>query len=111
MSKKQNPQSQPKRNKELDITKGVVLYDNILLRPIIMEQSGVVLRPQQYEDKPEYGEVVAVGEGRIFDNGTVIPLKVKVGDKVLFQKYSYVKVRSMGEDFLLIREEDVYIVL
>lgn len=100
-----------KESKELDITKGKVLYDNILLRPIVMEASGGVLRPQGYDDKPEFGEVVAVGEGRIFDNGTVIPLKVKVGDKVLFQKYSYVKVRSNGEDFLLIREEDVFIIV
>lgn len=92
------------------IRSGLVLYDNIVVKPIVETQSGEVYKPQNYEDKPEIGEVVAMGEGRIFDNGTIIPLKVKLGDKVLFQKYSAVKVRENGEDLLLIREEDVYVV-
>ena len=101
--------SQP--NKEFDIVGGRVLYDNILVSPIVQDRSGSVLRPQQYEDKIELGEVVAVGEGRIFDNGTIIPLKVKAGDVVFFQKYSSVKIRSGGKDFFWIREEDVYTIL
>lgn len=93
----------------VDILKGNILYDNILLKPIVVEKEGLVLRPQQYEDKPEWGEVIACGEGRIFDNGTVIPLKVNVGDMVLFQKYSAQKFRHGGDDYIIIREEDIYL--
>lgn len=71
----------------------------------------MVIKPQMYEDKIDFGEVLLVGEGRIFDNGTVIPLKVKVGDIIFFQKYSATKIRNNGEDLLLIREEDVYEIL
>lgn len=95
---------------KVDLGKGVILYDNILLQPIVVEQDGLVLRPQQYEDKPEWGEVIACGEGRIFDNGAIVPLKVQVGDLVLFQKYSAQKFRHKGTDYLIIREEDIYFV-
>ena len=94
----------------VDLLKGKILYDNILLKPIISKGDGLVLSPQQYEDKPEWGEIISCGEGRIFDNGTIIPLKVKRGDKVLFQKYSAQKFRHQGEDYLIIREEDIYFV-
>lgn len=90
------------------IMKGKILYDNVLIKPIVLEKVGLVLRPQQYEDKPEFGEVLMVGEGRIFDNGTVIPLKVKVGDVVYFQKFSSQKIRVEGVDYHIIREEDIY---
>lgn len=93
----------------VDILKGNILYDNILLKPIVVEKEGLVLRPQQYEDKPEWGEVIACGEGRIFDNGTIVPLKVKSGDIVLFQKYSAQKFRHGGDDYIIIREEDIYL--
>lgn len=99
-----------KKNQEFDIAGGRLLYDNVLLKPVVIEHSGGIIRPQNYDEKPEVGRVMAVGEGRIFDNGTIVPLKVKVGDRVLFQKYSSVKVRSGGQDYLLIREEDVYII-
>ena len=94
----------------IDLSGGRILYDNVLLKPIVVEEVGLIKRPQQYDDKPEWGEVVACGEGRIFDNGTIIPLKVKVGDTVLFQKYSAQKIRHLGTDYLLIREEDIHFI-
>lgn len=96
---------------DVDLRKGLILYDNILVKPIMIERGGkkgTIETPQQYEDKAEWGQVIAVGEGRIFDNGTVIPLKVKVGDLVFFQKYSTQKLRHKGEDYLFIREEDIF---
>ena len=91
-----------------DLTKGRILHDNVLVKPIRLEKNGTLVDPQQYEDKPEFGEVLACGPGRIYDNGEVVPLTVKVGDIVFFQKYSAQKVRIAGVDHLLIHEEDVY---
>lgn len=95
---------------EVNLTDGKILYDSVLIKPIIVKQEGLVLRPQQYEDKPEWGEVIMCGEGRLFDNGESVPLKVKVGDIVLFQKYSAQKFRHNGTDYMVIREEDIYLV-
>jgi len=63
------------------------------------------------EIKAEMGEVILVGSGRVLDNGNVVPMTVKVGDMIFFQKYLATKVRSMSEDYLLIKEEDIYEVL
>jgi chaperonin GroES len=87
----------------------VLLYDNVLVEQYIIEDiddTGMV-RPQNYEDKPEIGRVLSVGKGRLFDNGVVVPLDVKVGDIIYFNKYSSVKVRLDTKDFYIIHEEDV----
>lgn len=84
------------------------MHDQVLVRPISIERAGSIVKPMSYEDKHEFGEVALVGEGRVFDNGTVMPLRVKKGDIVFFQKYSAQKLRSNGEDYLFIREEDIY---
>ena len=107
-----NPQKKRKeKSKGIDLTRfleGSILYDSVLIEPIMIENDGLVLKPQQYEDKPEFGKVLACGEGRIFDNGTVVPLKIAVGQLVFFQKYSAQKLRISGKDLLIIREEDIY---
>lgn len=122
MQSQQRPQPQrsmAKRSKlkkiDLDVLlKGRVLYDNVVVRPLAQDKTSTkkgeveIIRPDQYEDKPEFGEVLMVGEGRIFDNGTVVPLRVKVGDVVYFQKYSTTKLRIDGTDIHIIREEDIY---
>jgi len=92
----------------LDLLRGAMLYDNILVEPIVIGNSGVVLKPQNYEDKPEFGKVVSVGEGRLLENGTIVESRVKEGDTIFFQKYSAQKVRVQGKDYLIIREEDIY---
>lgn len=95
-----------KQKQSNDITKFKLLYDNILVKAIEIEESGGVIRPNQYEDKPELGEVVSVGEGRIFDTGVIEPLRLKVGDSVYFNKYSTTKFNVNGTDYYIIREED-----
>ena len=84
------------------------MYDNVLVKPLIVGSDSVVLRPQQYEDKPEWGEVIMVGGGRVFDNGEIGSPQVKPGAIVLFQKYSAQKFRHKGEDYLIIREDDIF---
>lgn len=106
---------------KINLETSELLYDNVLVKPIsittaesIKTKDGQTIdlaRPQGYEDKAELGEVIGFGEGRIFDNGTVIPLKVKKGDLVYFNKYSSVKIRFDTNDYLLIREEDIQIIL
>ena len=69
-------------------------------------KSGLVL-PESAKEKPQEGKVVAVGSGRLLDDGTVKKLEVKSGDKVLYGKYSGTEVRVQDEDYLILREEDV----
>lgn len=83
-----------------------VLYDNIVVRAVdIIEKRGVIV-PTTYDTKAELGEVVAVGEGRIFDNGHIEPLRLMIGDLVYFNKYSTTKFNIDGTEYLVIREED-----
>jgi chaperonin GroES len=67
---------------------------------------GIVL-PGSAAEKPSQGKVLAVGSGKLLDNGTVRPLEVKVGDKVLFGKYSGNEVKVDGEDLIVMREDDI----
>lgn len=97
----------PKRKGNLDITAFNILYDNVFVKGIEIEERDGIIVPASYEDKPEIGLVIKVGEGRIFDNGNVIPLKVKEGDTVYFNKYSSVKFNFDGEDYFVVREEDI----
>lgn len=93
----------------IDLLKGTLLYDQVLIEPIVLEESANgLVNAQQYEDKPEFGKVLMTGNGRLLDNGTVVPMCVKAGDIVLFQKYSAQKVRVISIDYLIVREEDCY---
>jgi|SRR5689334_15028282 chaperonin GroES len=85
------------------------LHDRILVKRLEEERktaSGIVI-PDTAAEKPDTGEVVEVGQGKILDDGKVRPLDVKRGDKVLFGKYSGQTVKVKGEELLVIREEDV----
>ena len=83
-----------------------VLYDNVVVTPIDITQKRGVIIPTTSDTKAELGEVVSVGEGRIFDNGVIEPLRLKVGDLVYFNKYSTTKFNIDGTEYLVIREED-----
>ena len=85
-----------------------VLGSKILVEVITVEETkdGVYI-PNSYEDKPEVGTVIKVGEGYMLDNGTIVPLKVSVGDTVYFNKYSSVKFRIDSKDYYTIREDDI----
>lgn len=85
------------------------LYDRILVRRIEEKESvkGGIIIPDTAKEKPQEGEVIAVGNGRKTEDGKVIPLDVKVGDRILFGKYSGTDIRIDDEEFLILREEEV----
>ncbi len=85
------------------------LQDRILVKRIDEESKtkGGIIIPDTAKEKPQEGKVIAVGRGKITDDGTLQPLDVKKGDRVLFNKYSGNEVTVDGEEHLIIREEDV----
>ncbi len=85
------------------------LQDRVLVKRIQEEEKtkGGIIIPDTAKEKPQEGKVVAVGKGRINEDGKVIPLDVKVGDRVLFGKYAGTEVKIEGEEHLILREEDI----
>lgn len=85
------------------------LRDRVFVRYSSEEEktSGGLFIPDTAKEKPQKGTVVAVGPGRITDDGKLQPVEVKVGDMILFEKYSGSKIRIDEEEFLIIREEDI----
>ena len=85
------------------------LHDRILVKRVEEEQTtkGGIIIPDSAKEKPAEAEVVAVGNGRTGDDGKVVPLEVKKGDRVLFGKYSGTEVKIDGEEYLILREDDV----
>ena len=89
------------------------LEDRIVIQQVEAEQttaSGLVI-PDTAKEKPQEGEVVAVGPGRIDDNGNRVPLDITVGDKVLYSKYGGTEVKVSGEDYLVLSARDVLAVV
>jgi chaperonin GroES len=85
------------------------LHDRVIVKRLEEERktaSGIVI-PDTAAEKPDQGEVVAVGKGKVTEDGKLLPLDVKVGDKVLFGKYSGQTVKVKGEELLVMREEDI----
>ena len=89
------------------------LHDRIIVKRMEEERmsAGGIVIPDSATEKPSKGEVVAVGNGKILDNGEARPLDVKAGDTVLFGKYSGTEVKVDGEDLLVMKEEDVMAVV
>ncbi len=89
------------------------LHDRILVRRVEEERktaSGIVI-PDNAAEKPDQGEVLAVGNGKILDDGKKRPLDVKAGDRILFGKYAGTSVKVEGEELLVMREDDVMAVI
>ncbi len=90
------------------------LGDRVVIKPLEAEaktKGGIVL-PDTAKEKPQEGKVVAVGKGKALDNGTVQSLEVKVGDKVLYAKYSGNEITTKeGEELLIMREEDILAII
>lgn len=88
------------------------LHDRVLIKRLIEEEKtkGGIYIPDSAKEKPQEGKVVAVGKGRIED-GKVIPLDVKAGDRILFSKYSGNEVKIEGEEHLILKEEEILGVL
>ena len=89
------------------------LYDRVVIKRMEEEKmsAGGIVIPDSAAEKPIKGEVVAVGEGKALDNGSLRAPKVKAGDKVLFGKYSGTEVKIDGEECLILREEDILAVM
>jgi chaperonin GroES len=89
------------------------LHDRLLVRRIEEKETikGGIIIPDTAKEKPQEGEVIAVGNGKILDNGTKVPMEVKVGDKILFGKYSGTDIKIDGQEYLILREDEVLAVL
>lgn len=85
------------------------LHDRLLVKRLEEGETlrGGIIIPDSAKEKPQQGEVISVGKGKSNDEGKVFPLDVKAGDKVLFGKYSGTEIKLDGDDFLIMREEEV----
>jgi chaperonin GroES len=85
------------------------LHDRILVRRMAEEEktAGGIIIPDTAKEKPQRGEVVATGKGRVTEDGKTLSLEVKVGDKILFSKYSGTELKLDGAEYLMMREEDI----
>jgi chaperonin GroES len=89
------------------------LSDRIVVKPAEAEDktAGGIILPDTAKEKPVEGTVVAIGPGKVTEDGKTVKLEVKVGDKVLYGKYSGTEVSINGEDFLIMRESDIFGIL
>jgi chaperonin GroES len=85
------------------------LGDRLLVQRIEEEEksAGGIIIPDSAKEKPQEGKVVAVGKGKMLDDGKMVPLEVKAGDRILFGKYAGTEVKIEGEEHLIMREDDV----
>jgi chaperonin GroES len=85
------------------------LYDRVIIRRVAEEEKtkGGIIIPDSAKEKPSEGEVVAAGNGKVDDKGTLRPLNVKKGDRILFGKYSGNEIKIDGVDHLILREDDI----
>lgn len=89
------------------------LYDRVVVKRLESEEksAGGIVLPGSAQEKPSTGEVIAVGSGRVLDNGDSKALEVKVGDKVLFGKYSGTEVKIDGQDVIVMKEDELFAVI
>ncbi len=93
----------------------VPLGDRVLVQPThedsaLKTKSGIYIPETVEKEKPEEGTVLAVGEGRYMD-GTLIPLRVKVGDRVMFSKYGYDELKVDGKEYLIVKEDSILVII
>ena len=89
------------------------LGDRVLVKRLEAEEKtkGGIVLPETAKEKPQKGEVVAVGNGKVLENGKVEPLEVKKGDKVLFGKYAGNEITYKEEEYLILREDDILAII
>lgn len=85
------------------------LGDRVLLKPLEAEEKtkGGIILPDTAKEKPQEAKVIAVGKGKVLEGGKTEPIEVKVGDKVLYAKYSGTEIKIDGDDYLIVKEEDI----
>ena len=89
------------------------LADRVLVKPAAAEEktkSGIII-PDTAKEKPMQGEIIAVGKGKVSEDGKLTPLQVKVGDKVLYGKYAGTELTYEGDEFLIMRESDIFAII
>ena len=89
------------------------LADRVLVKPAeaeVMTKSGIII-PDTAKEKPMQGEIIAVGQGKLTDDGKLTPLQVKVGDKVLYGKYAGTELTFDGNEYLIMRESDIFAII
>ncbi len=86
------------------------LHDRVIIKPAAAEEKtkGGLIIPDTVKEKPQRGEIVAIGTGKVAEDGKVTPLAVKVGDNVLYGKYAGTEVSVEGVDYLIMRESDIF---
>ena len=89
------------------------LHDRVLLRRIEEGETvrGGIIIPDSAKEKPQQGEAIAVGNGKVLDNGTRIPLEVHAGDRVLFGKYAGNEIKLDGDEYLILKEDEILAIL
>ncbi|HOI82081.1 MAG TPA: co-chaperone GroES [Synergistales bacterium] len=89
------------------------LGDRLVVKVLTQEEKtkGGIVIPDTVKEKPQEGEVLAIGSGKVLENGQKLPLEVKTGDKILFSKYGGTEVKIDGEDLLILSERDVLAIL
>ena len=89
------------------------LHDRLLVKRIEEAETvkGGIIIPDTAKEKPQEGEVIAVGKGKTLDNGTKVALDVKAGDKILFGKYSGTDIKIDGEEYMILREDEVLAIM
>ena len=90
------------------------LGDRVIVKPVAKEEmtkAGIILPDTADKERPEQGEVIAVGPGRLLDSGSRAPMSLKVGDKIVFKKYSPDEVKVNDEEYLVIAESDIMAVV
>jgi chaperonin GroES len=94
---------------EIAVMKIKPLRDRIIVRRLSQEEKtkGGIIIPDTAKEKPQEGEVIAVGNGKVLDDGKVVPLELKKGDKILFGKYAGTEIKVDGEELLIVREDEV----
>jgi chaperonin GroES len=100
-------------NLRRDIMNIKPLGERVVVKTLESEErtkSGIVL-PDTAKEKPQMGKILAVGSGRVLDNGQKIPLEVKIGDKVLFAKYAGTEVKLDGEEYMVLKETDILAII
>jgi len=89
------------------------LADRLVVKPLEQEEEkrGGIIIPDTAKEKPEKGEVIAIGPGKLLDNGQRAAMEVKKGDKIIFQKYGGHEIKVDGQEIMILREEDVMAVV
>ncbi len=89
------------------------LGDRVLVKPLEPKEvkKGGIIIPDTAKEKPQEGKVIEVGKGRMIENGKIVPLEVKKGDKILYSRYGGTEIKLEGEEYLILKEEDILAII